>query len=101
MFDVRIIDSQAMTHTTFVDEQAPLVCVFVSVYAFVPCACARARVTAGLPDLGSNGCFSTTCAGFWAPEMHGTDPAGRSRVYSSSVDFWSLGCLIFTLLTGK
>ena len=40
-------------------------------------------------------------AGFWAPEMHGTDTNGRSKVYTSSVDFWSLGCLIFTLLTGK
>ena len=33
--------------------------------------------------------------------MHGTDESGRRRAYTSAVDFWSLGCLIYTLLVGK
>ncbi len=40
-------------------------------------------------------------AGFWAPEMLGTDETGKPPEYTSAVDFYSLGCFMFNLLSGK
>lgn len=40
-------------------------------------------------------------AGFWAPEMLGTDEFGKAPEYTSAVDFYSLGAFLFNLLAGK
>jgi serine/threonine protein kinase len=88
------LDNQSTTST---DWDAKLS--FVSSEGDGVSACEQAGYYFGASEHGVRGKAGTP--GFWAPEMLHYELDGKGRRYGPAADWWSLGCLVYSLLASR